>query len=174
MRAGPGRYRKKKIPMVKPNLNGVMDAIFIFIFFLLMSANFTKVFELPSDVPIASPEMPKDKPLALTLKIEASSVQVFTGVPSRFMKSFDRLPDGAYDLPALKQYMIEMKKRHPNENTVLVEPVVDLSYEELVKVIDAARILQKTDEAIFVKDKDGMDVRLKRIFNNVVFTNIQS
>ncbi len=173
MRQGPAKYKKNRaIP--KLNLTSVMDAIFIFIFFLLMSANFTKVFELPSDVPIASKDMPKDKPLALTLKIEEANVQVFSGVPARFMKSFGRLPDGEYDLPNLKLYMIEIRKKYPNENTILVEPIVDLTYEELVKVIDAARILEKTDEAIFVKDKDGVDVKLKRIFNNVIFTNIQS
>ncbi len=173
MRAGPGKYRKKHT-IEKINLTSVMDAVFIFIFFLLMSANFTKVFELASDVPIASREQPKDKPLGLTMKIEADSVQVFSGIPSRFMRSFGRLPDGSYDLVNLKLFMIELKKKYPQENTVLVEPVVDLTYEELVKVIDAARILEKTDEALFVKDKDGVDVKLKRIFNNVIFTNIQS
>ena len=36
----------------KPNLIPIMDAVFIFIFFLLMSAQFIDLFEIGSSVPM--------------------------------------------------------------------------------------------------------------------------
>ena len=53
------RTKKKKQGL---NLIPILDAIFILIFFLLMSAQFVKIYEIGSDVPIVSDqEPPKDK-----------------------------------------------------------------------------------------------------------------
>ncbi len=53
----PTRKRKKKgyAPL---NLVPIMDAVFIFIFFLIMSSSFVKMFEIQSDVPIISDAPP--------------------------------------------------------------------------------------------------------------------
>ena len=57
--------RKTKKQMAKPNLIPILDAVFIFIFFLLMSANFIKIFEISSDVPIVSTVEPPKSLLIL-------------------------------------------------------------------------------------------------------------
>ena len=43
--------KKKKDKKVKPNLIPILDAVFIFIFFLLISAQFIDVYEINSDAP---------------------------------------------------------------------------------------------------------------------------
>ena len=63
------RRRMKKPP--KLNLIPILDAIFIFIFFLLMSAQFIDIYEIGSDAPITSTSSPENKkpPLNLTLEL---------------------------------------------------------------------------------------------------------
>lgn len=168
--------RRKRRPDDKLNLTSIMDAIFIFIFFLLMSANFIKVFEINSPIPMVSEEEPQDdkKPLALTLNIEEDRIDIFTGVPSALYKKISRNTEGKYDLEALHQAMIELKNANPKEEAIIFMPMIDINYEELVKVMDSVRLITNTDEPIFVKGKDGIDTKITTLFSNILFGNIGS
>jgi biopolymer transport protein ExbD len=159
------------------NLIPILDAVFIFIFFLLMSAQFVKIFEIGSDVPMVSNEPPpknQKKPLALTLTINKNSLTLKAGVPSRTLKSFGKSPDGEYDLLSLHDYLVNLKKQNVNENSIIFEPRIDLTYEDIVKIMDSVRMLKKTDDSIFKKDKDGIDVQVQELFQKIVFGNIMS
>lgn len=168
--------RKKRHGAEKPNLIPILDAVFIFIFFLLMSANFIKIFEIGSDVPmISDAEPPKnEKPLALTLQIAQNTINIMTGVPSTLVRRIGKDEKGAYKLNELHDYLLELKKGHITEKTVIFEPVTNLNYEDIVKIMDAARMIKHTDPAIYIKSKDGIDEKLKELFSNIVFGNIQS
>ena len=142
-----------------------------------MSANFAKIFEISSDVPIISDNdpPPKKKPLGLTLKITAKSLQVYTGVPSVLRRSF--AIDSTYgelSLEGLHEYLIGIKTRYLREKTIILEPKIDLEYEQLVKIMDAVRMLKKTDRALYRKGKRGEDERVKELFDNIVFGDTQS
>jgi biopolymer transport protein ExbD len=167
--------RKKNTEITKPNLIPILDAVFIFIFFLLMSANFVKIFEISSDVPIVSNVKPKKskKPLALTLKITNNKLIVYTGVPGRAIRSYSKLPNGEYDLEKLHSFLVGLKQRFIEEKTIVMEPMVDLSYEVLVKVMDSVLMLRNTDPFMTRKEK-GFDVKVKELFNNIIFANIAS
>ncbi|PIK14610.1 biopolymer transporter ExbD [Halobacteriovorax sp. JY17] len=176
MYRAPSR-RKLKKEIEKPNLIPILDAVFIFIFFLLMSSRFLNINEIQSDVPIVSDRQPPKsdkKPLALTLKIQNTRIQVLTGVPGSVRKNIGKNADGDYDLLSLREYLISLKKNNVDENSIVLEPLVDLSYEDIVKIMDSVRDLKKTDPDIWTKTKDGMDLRVKELFNNIVFGNIQS
>ena len=169
--------RKSRKNITKPNLSPILDAVFIFIFFLIMSANFIKVFEISSDVPLVSDAPPpknKKPPLALTLKILPEGLGIFTGVPSRRRKMFPKAQDGSYDFMALKEYLISLRQQHPDEKTIIFEPEIDIEYIKLVEVMDAVKILNDTDPAFFEKDKDGLDVKKQYLFDNIIFGNIQT
>ncbi len=169
------KRRKKKNERL--NLIPILDAVFIFIFFLLMSAQFLKVFEIHSDVPIISSEPPPEnqkKPLALTMTITASTLTLMAGVPSRVIKSFGKTADGKYDFVALHDYLINLKKKHLSEETIILEPKVDLKYEELIEIMDTIRMLHKTDESLYRKNKNGLEEKINTLFNNIVFGNLMS
>ena len=169
------RHRKKKEQGL--NLVPILDAVFILIFFLLMSAQFVKIFEIGSDVPILSDSEPpknKKKPLALTLEIKKNSIDILTGVPSKRVKRIKKTTEGFYDLVTLHDYLVNLKKRHISEDSIILEPIVDLTYEEIIKIMDEVRILKKTDDPLFKKDKDGLDVQLKTLFHKIVFGNLMS
>lgn len=159
------------------NLIPILDAVFIFIFFLLMSAQFIKIYEIGSDVPIVSSSPPpknQKKPLALTLRIHGKGFTLYRGVPSAPYKSIDKLPSGDYDLNALHDHLVEMKKNYTHEQTIVFEPTIDLEYKNIVEIMDAVRMLKKTDESIYGKDKDGLDVKINTLFNKILFGNLMS
>jgi len=172
----PTKRRNKKQDE-KLNLIPILDAVFIFIFFLLMSAQFIKIYEIASDVPIVSSSPPPKndkKPLALTLKITNSGFTLSAGIPSKNIKSIKKTSEGEYDLLSLHDYLIDVKKRNKSEKSIVLEPEINLSYEEIVKIMDAIRMFKNTDEALYFKDKDGLDVKIKELFSKIVFGNLLS
>ncbi len=169
--------RKKKHSHQRLNLIPILDAVFIFIFFLLMSTQFIKIFEIGSDIPIVSNQPPpktNKKPLALTITIKGNGFEVATGLPSKIVKRIQKDSNGQYNLTALHDFLVGLKKKHQSENSVILEPVVDLKYEEIVKIMDAVRMLKNTDDPFYKKDKDGIDVQTKELFNKIIFGNLMS
>ena len=84
--------RKKLNKMPKLNLIPILDAIFIFIFFLLMSAQFLDIYEIGSDAPITTTltqPKPDKEPLNLTLEISNQDVVVKTGVDGNVYKKIN-------------------------------------------------------------------------------------
>ncbi len=172
----PSRKRTKKNGNERLNLIPILDSVFIFIFFLLMSVNFVQLFEINSDVPLLSDKKPPEdkKPLALTLTIRENNIAIATGIPSTVRKTVNKLPDGSYDLLDLHDFLIKLKNQFPNEKDAILEPLIDLTYEELVKIMDAVRIFSKTDQELFINDKNGLQQKVEELFNNIIFGNIQS
>ena len=169
----PSRKRVKK-KVQKPNLIPILDAVFIFIFFLLMSANFVKIFEIPSNVPIVSDSPPPKKPpFTLTLIIDDNSMILRQGVTAKIVGSFRKDRKGDYDIASLRNKLIRIKKRYKNEKTIIFEPKVNIAYEDLIEIMDAVRMLKRTDETLFKKVK-GVDTKIRELFSNIVFGNIQS
>ena len=141
-----------------------------------MSANFIKVFEIQSDVPIVSDQPPpKDEkiPLALTIIVKESAIEVATGVPSQVVKKINKEGE-EYNLEELHSFLIDLKKKHMSEETVVLEPEFDLEYNQIIKIMDSIRILRPTDEALFKDDKNGISTKLETLFNNIIFGNIMS
>jgi biopolymer transport protein ExbD len=169
--------RKRKKPEEKLNLVPIMDSIFIFIFFLLMSATFLKIYEIGSPIPIVSDqEPPKDDrpPLALTMSINVDEITLSSGVPSKVIQKFNRQPDGQFNYEEIHSTLINIKKANVHEDSIIFEPVGDLTYEEIVKIMDAVRMLKRTDEAIYKRNKEGIDEKIKNLFDRIIFSNLMS
>ncbi len=173
----PSRKHKSKT-FEKPNLIPILDSVFIFIFFLLMSANFVKIFEISSDVPIISDrEPPKNQkdPLNLTMKIYANSISIHSGSNERRLFRVTKDSSGEYDLFTLREKLIKLKEDNKSEDTIILMPLANITYESLVKIMDSVRDLKDTEREIWVPAKDGSgDVRIKQLFNNIIFGDIQS
>ena len=152
-----------------PDLTSVMDAIFILLFYFIMYMSFEVYKEISLVAPIVDESQPKEdkKPLALNIKINPQSISVYTGVPEVLQKTFNKNADGKYDLENLHLYLISLKKLNLSEKLVILEPDTEVTYEEIIQVIDSARILQKTDESIYLKDQ-----KVEEMFSEIVFANI--
>lgn len=176
--------RKTRKDQEKLNLIPILDAVFIFIFFLLMSTQFVKIFEISSDIPIISnkepPKKNQDKILGLTLKIHKNSI-IVSDNSSRKLITVKKNADTGYDIDKLHEELVKLKQKHitskvkyVDPDSIILEPIVDVEYDIIVKVMDAVRKFRNTDDALFRKDKDGIDVQLKFLFNNIIFGNISS
>lgn len=162
------RRVKKKPP--KLNLIPILDSVFIFIFFLLMSAQFVEIYQIGSDAPAVThyEQVSGDsKPLNLTLVIEESGIQVLSGVPLVLKKKIPN-SNGAYDLPTLQEKLISVKRENREESSVRIRPHRSIAYQEIVNIIDAARKVDlEMVQAIngIVNDDDLI------LFENIIFEN---
>lgn len=124
------RMKKNKIP--KLNLIPIMDAVFIFIFYLLMSAQFIDIYEVGSDVARTAASVPdKKKPLNLTVKISTQKIEILTGVPGALYKTVKS--------EELGTVLAQIKASHPNEKTAIIIPASDLKYKDLIVALDQVK-----------------------------------
>lgn len=157
--------RKMKKPP-KLNLIPILDAIFIFIFFLLMSAQFIDIYEIGSDAPITSTSSPENKkpPLNLTLVLEGNQVTVKTGL--------DEQQYGTYkltELAKLNKGLIELKKLNPKEESAIIKPGRNFKYEKIIKVIDNTREILAKDVYITAVDDKNRKYPSKKLFEKIIF-----
>lgn len=137
----------------KINLVPILDAVFIFIFFLLMSAQFVDVYEIGSKVPMtkeADQDIKKD-PLNLTVEVKRDEIVIKTGLRTITSKKFSW-----EDEAQITAYLQELKAKNKDENTIIVRADKKLSFQDLVKAID---LTQNENEKLFeqiVFDNQGV------------------
>lgn len=139
------RHEMKKVE--KLNLIPIMDAVFIFIFFLLMSAQFVKVHEIGSSVPMVR-EVKEDKidkdPLKLVLEVHADQVIV--------RKGKDGVEAGKFNdeqWAQLRVFLKGLKEKHPNEKIAQLRPQGKVKFDRLIKVIDHVKEEPSTKTKLF-------------------------
>lgn len=161
------RFRKERIQL-KPervNLVPVMDAVFIFIFFLLFSSQFIKIFEIETEAPIVS-EVPNNQKLEkdpLNLKVIVESDKSIT-----LKRGIDEIVVGKYnvdnkeDVVKVKTKLLQYRKSFPKEDYLTISPLPSIAYEEIVKVIDLVQTLP--DKELGLEVAPGM----KKIYKQIV------
>ena len=138
----------------KLNLVPILDSVFIFIFFLLMSAQFVDVYEIGSSVPMmkeAKNEKQEKDPLNLTLEVSKNQIVVKTGLRSPRSRTF-----ASEQKKEIRDYLTELKRQHPKENTMILKADPKISFQNLVTVIDSTQ-----------KEKGSKD----ELFSQIVFDN---
>lgn len=133
--------RRKAQKITKLNLIPILDAIFIFIFFLLMSAQFMDIYEIHANTPstkeITEKEEQEKKPLNLKVLISSDELIVKTGLNSTTLAKFENNEQG---LSNLRAKLVELKANHPNEKTAIVVPDNKVKYKKIVPVIDHIKL----------------------------------
>jgi biopolymer transport protein ExbD len=147
------KHVKKLKKPEKLNLVPILDSVFIFIFFLLMSAQFVDVYEIGSSLPMTKsvPDKQEEKdPLNLTMEVNKERVVVKTGLRNPVSRSF-----ASTEHDAMKDYLASLKKKHPKENTMIVKADPKISFQYLVTFIDSTQ-----------KSRDN-----QKLFEQIVFDN---
>jgi biopolymer transport protein ExbD len=153
MKAGHKLKKPEKL-----NLVPILDSVFIFIFFLLMSAQFVDVYEIGSSLPMtkeAKNEKQEKDPLNLTLEITKEQVVVKTGLRQPRSRSF-----ASTEIKEMKEYLTELKKTHPKENTMILKADPKVPFQKLVTVIDNTQASKDSKEKLFeqiVFDNSGVN-----------------
>ena len=136
MYSKPSTRRIKRRP--KPlNLVPILDAVFILIFYLLMSAQFFKTYQIGSDYPLASnkPAPPQKKEsLNLKINIKKDLIEVFTGMDENLERSFPI--EGISSLMMFNKFLVDKKRQYPDEKVAIVTPESKAKYKTIIKVMD--------------------------------------
>lgn len=118
----------------KLNLIPIMDAVFIFIFFLLMSAQFIDVYEIGSSVPMVrevSADKIKKDPLLLVIEIFPNEVVLKKGREMTKIASFNDQQWAEF-----RQALGSLKAKFPTEKMAILRPQGKIPFQRIVKVID--------------------------------------
>lgn len=149
-----GRKLKK---IEKLNLVPIMDSVFIFIFFLLMSAQFVDVYEIGSSVPMTR-ELKDDQqdkdPLNLTVEVTKNQVVIKTGLKNPVSRTF-----ASEQKKEIREYLTDLKRKNPKENTMILRADPKLSFQNLVTVIDSTQAAPDDKNKLFeqiVFDNNGV------------------
>ena len=183
----PSHRRKSKgTEEVELPLVPIMDAFVTLIAFLLLATSMLSVTLIDTPVPVFSnlPDEPnKEKPLMLTLKLEETQMvlsSAFRKIPTQAFPKIEKAPENGktngtmvYDTDKLHEVLIAVKTQFPHERNIVFMPTPEVKYDDLVHVMDAVRVLSKTDPTFFYKDKDGVD-KPDQLFANVMFGNVIS
>ena len=141
----------------KLNLVPILDSVFIFIFFLLMSAQFVDVYEIGSSVPMtkeAKEEKQEKDPLNLTLEISKEQIVVKTGLRNPRSRTF-----ASEQKTEMKDYLSELKRQNPKENTMILKTDPKVPFQTLITVIDSTKANKEAKETLFpqiVFDNNGV------------------
>lgn len=161
--------REREIPVLeKLNIVPIMDAVFIFIFFLLFSAQFIKIFEIETEAPIVS-EVPEniklDKdPLNLIVKLYKRKIVMHTGVDQIVAGTYYK-NDKSYR-SKMKKKLMDLRLSHPKDDFVVISPDPLIEYDEIIKTIDIVQTIPGGKE-FKIKIK-GKVRNLKKIFTQIV------
>jgi len=167
------KIRKKK-PIPKLNLIPILDAVFIFIFFLLMSAQFLEIYEIGSDAPaIATIDSEKSdkKPLNLTLKITTSMIIIKTGIEGQTSSTISKIGTD-YNLKKLKEALTKIKMNNIEERSIILSPTKGIKYKQIVKIMDAVTSIGKNLSPLVAKSKKGKTISTKTLFDQIIFETI--
>jgi len=131
---------------VELNITAFMNLMVILVPFLLVTAVFSQVAILELNYPSSQSEQSEvvEPEFQLEITIRASSIDIGDRT-SGLLRSIENA-SGSYDLEELSGYLQQIKQRFPDkiDATLLLEP--DISYQALVSVMDAVRVLEQFDE----------------------------
>jgi len=169
------RQRKQKPVPCKPNVIPILDAVFIFIFFLLMSAQFLEIYEIGSDAPavktVSEDNKDKKPPLNLTLVVSKANIVIKTGLDGNVIKTIG-LKAGNFDYGALASELVQIKKKHVGETSVIIKPDSKVEYKKLVFIMDTCREVPSGSPTIVAKNDKGKTVETRDLFNQIIFETI--
>lgn len=147
---------------------------------LLVSSAFVQMMivetELPQVVQQAIQEQDKN-PKAAQVSIELSKKEgvrfVITENEKQKIEVVALNSKQEFDLPAVHAKFQELKKGHPEIFKIELNPDADISYKEVVRIMDEARRSRSNDLRFPVKDaKTGKETTTDYMFPEVVFTNM--
>ena len=167
------KIKRKNKKHQKLNLIPILDAVFIFIFFLLMSAQFLEIYEIDSDAPavkMVDKDEPKKKPLNLTLEISNNEIKVYTGVEANLVTSIKK-EEKTYNLEKLRETLVSIKMKNADETSIVLRPKNDVPYDQIVQIIDTARKIDDKQPELALDTKKGQ-VKTRKLFEQIIFETV--
>jgi hypothetical protein len=143
--------------------------------FMLFTMSFFAIVSIESPLPVASPVQTKlkERPLQLTLSMHEKDVEIWSPFEKFKSKTIPNTPEGTPDIKAIHETLLGLKQQFPTENQIVLSPYAQSTYDAMIAVMDAVRMMEPTDPPFYMKNPTtGVDEAVKTLFPNVVFGNL--
>lgn len=142
-----GFQQKKFKKSEKLNLVPIMDAIFIFIFFLLSSAQLVDVYEINISTPIKKEVSITNGKRNFNLVVipNEESLDIEFGLTDVRKKSFNYL-----QRKEIISFLMDLKKDNTEENTIRIRTKPDVKFNKAIEAIDLTQD-QKLSKKLFTQ-----------------------
>ena len=131
------------------NLIPILDAIFIFIFFLLLSAEFVQLGEISMKVdPLLKGARGRSgqKETSVNLFLKKELVVLKTDHEALKEKIVLKIDHEKIYLKELHKKLVELKKKMPDERKIKIWPSDTVSYERVLKVVEVVKYSYEKDK----------------------------
>ena len=133
-------YRRRVREQAELDMTTFLNLMVVLVPFLLITAVFSRItiveLSLPSSVGGSAPTEPSFR---MEVIVREGGLELSNG--SSVIATIPKL-DGEYDLDTLSDFVMSLKRDHPNDDdaSVLLEP--DIEYDHLIQVMDAVRSVE--------------------------------
>lgn len=146
---------------------------------LLVSSAFVQMMVIESELPQVVNEAiqrqeQQTTPTNVALEVDAKD-GIRIVITEKGQDKVDTIPlkDGAFDYTSLHQKLVAVKKAHPEIFKLELNPDGKVPYNEIVKIMDAARQAHDANVKFPVFDtKQGKNVETNYMFPEVIFANM--
>ncbi len=146
-------YRRRTRDSVEPDMTTFLNLMVVLVPFLLITAVFSRITIVELSLPSSSggATAPNEPSFRVEVIVRAQGLEVSNG--SVVIATLPKVDD-EYDLQRLSEYVMSLKRDHPDENdaSVLLEP--EIEYDHLIQVMDVVRSAERradgTEESIRV------------------------
>jgi biopolymer transport protein ExbD len=131
------RRRSKETPDL--DMTTFMNLMVVLVPFLLITAVFSRITIAELDLPSANSAPPTAPTFRVEVVVRKAGLEITDG--ARVIAAIPKA-DGKYDLSKLSEYLVAIKREHPEKEdaSVLLEP--DIEYDHLIQVMDVVRSVE--------------------------------
>jgi biopolymer transport protein ExbD len=135
--------RGKRHEELEMNLVPLIDVLLVIIIFLVVSASFSRTSELQINLPTAEPTALEDKPLVITVEVDAAGHFMVNGVEV-----------GSGDVAAISSALTKAVG-NGKEPTIVINADAKATHQSVVDVMEAARQANYTHITFATQAKTG-------------------
>lgn len=175
----PSSRRKTARAEITLNLVPIIDAMVTLVGFLLFTTAFLAIVSIESPFPQMSKDSiekslkDNEHPLQLTLSLREKDSEIWSPFAKIPPKIIPNTATGSPDDKAIHEALIAVKQQFPEETKIVFVPHAAVSYDTMIVVMDAMRVVLPTDPPLFKKNKvTGNDEVIKSLFSDVIFGNL--
>lgn len=135
--------RGKRHEDLEMNLVPLIDVLLVIIIFLVVSASFSRTSELQINLPTAEPTALEDKPLVITVEVDAAGHFMVNGIEV-----------GSGDVSSISSALIKAAGSG-KEPTIVINADAKATHQSVVDVMEAARQANYTHITFATQTKSG-------------------
>jgi biopolymer transport protein ExbD len=139
-------YRRRAADSAELDMTTFLNLMVVLVPFLLITAVFSRITIVELSLPSAAggAATPSEMSFRVEVIVRDAGLEVSNG--STVIATIPKV-DGEYDLAQLSEYMLSLKRDHPDDNdaSVLLEPHIE--YDHLIQVMDVVRSAERPGAA---------------------------